>query len=43
MSTFAILVIFALGYLACILVPCPWLSRKVLDGWARLWARIKAA
>lgn len=41
MSIFGILAVFALGYATCILAPCPWLSRKVLDAWARLWARLR--
>ena len=30
-----------IGYAICVLLPMPWLSRLILDGWARLWARIK--
>ena len=33
---------FFIGYCAAIIFPVPWISRAVLDGWARLGAWFKS-
>lgn len=35
------LLLFALGYCAAVIFPVPWLSRAILDGWAKLLGQIE--
>ncbi len=35
------LLLFALGYCAAVIFPVPWVSRAILDGWAKLLTKLK--
>lgn len=35
------LVLVAIGYVVAVLFPVPWLSRAILDGWAKLLGQLE--